>query len=130
MVLFLTVSISHAENWPSWRGPERNGISKEMGLPTTWDEKRNVRWSLKLPGIGGATPIVWGDRLFVLSGDGPTVVLICLNTDGKEIWTKKIGTAGRGIIRKDEGNDASPTPTTDGKNIYVFTGYGDLAAFD
>ena len=57
----------HAEgdNWPAWRGPERNGIAPAGGAPTSWGEKENVRWRVELPGLGISTPIVWGDRLYV-----------------------------------------------------------------
>jgi len=56
-----------AENWPQWRGPEHNGSSTTADPPVNWSEESNIRWKIELPGRGSSTPIIWGDRLFVLS---------------------------------------------------------------
>ena len=53
------------ENWPEWRGPDRNGVAPKADPPVTWSETKNVRWKVKIPGSGSASPIVWGDRIFV-----------------------------------------------------------------
>ena len=52
-----------AGNWPQWRGPHLNGISDEKDLPLKWSQSENVTWKLELPGVSGATPIVWGDLI-------------------------------------------------------------------
>jgi outer membrane protein assembly factor BamB len=118
-----------AENWPQWRGPNLDGISKETGLPTEWSESKNVVWTLKLPGKGGSTPAVWGDRIFLTSADGDDLDLMCVSTEGKELWKQKLGEGDRAFMRG-EGNNASPSPSTDGKHVYAFAGTGDLACFD
>ena len=122
-----------AENWPQWRGPNGDGTSPEKGLPTTWSRTENVAWQLPLPGPAGATPVVWKDRIFLTSatGDraGVDVVLICASTSGKKLWTRKLG-GGNEIIRRGEGNSASPSPMTDGKYVWAFIGTGELACFD
>lgn len=117
------------ENWPSWRGPRRDGTSTEKSLPTKWTDDENNLWRLKLPGEGGATPIVWGDRVFVTSADGTDLVLICADTAGKQLWSRKVATGNR-EVRGDEGNSASPTPSTDGKWVWSMMATGDLACFD
>jgi hypothetical protein len=53
--------------WPQWRGPYANGVSKHADPPLEWSETKNVRWKVEIPGRGSASPIVWGDRIFVLS---------------------------------------------------------------
>src|SRR2546425_8485912 len=53
--------------WPQWRGPYANGVSKYADPPLEWSETKNVRWKVEIPGRGSASPIVWGDRVFVLS---------------------------------------------------------------
>ncbi len=63
----LTASNAGAENWPQWRGPEHNGSSPTADPPVQWSEDSNIRWKIELPGRGSSTPIIWGDRLFVLS---------------------------------------------------------------
>lgn len=123
-----TADNAAAENWPAWRGPAGNGIAAEKGLPVTWTEKETL-WKLPLPGMGGATPAVWGDNIFLTSEDGDAISFICIDTDGKEKWKRKLGKAGS-RARTDEGSSASPSPITDGKTIWAVTGEGDMAAFD
>jgi outer membrane protein assembly factor BamB len=118
-----------ADNWPQWRGPTNDGISKEKGLPIKWSADENIAWKLPLPGMGGSTPAIWGDRIFLTSEDGTDLVLLCVSTGGKEIWQRKLGTGGR-KVRGDEGNDASPSPSTDGKHVFAYDGQGDLVCFD
>jgi outer membrane protein assembly factor BamB len=119
---------SHAENWPNWRGPNYDGISHESNLPTTWSENSNVLWKLEMPGMGGSTPAVWDKHIFLTRQDGDNLVLVCASTDGKLLWKRQIGS--NRPIRGDEGNGASPSPSTDGKHVFVFVGSGQLACFD
>ena len=53
--------------WPRWRGPLDNGVSPDGDPPIEWYETKNVRWKVAIPGEGSASPIVWGDRIFVTS---------------------------------------------------------------
>jgi outer membrane protein assembly factor BamB len=53
------------QNWPAWRGPLGNGVAPEANPPITWSETDNVKWKVKIPGRGSATPIIWNDRVFV-----------------------------------------------------------------
>lgn len=119
-----------ADDWPNWRGPTNDGISKETGLPASFSLTKNLAWKFDLPGKGSSTPIVWKDRIFLTLAEGKDLVLLCIGTDGKQIWKSNISTAQRGAVRKDEGNDASATPSTDGKHIFVYVGTGDMACFD
>jgi len=118
-----------AENWPQWRGPRGDGVSQETGLPTSWSSTDNVLWRLPLPGSGGATPIVWEDRVFVTSTKGDDLVLLCVSTDGKLLWERQVA-GGNYQARGDEGNAASPSPSTDGTHVWVMFGTGDLACYD
>jgi outer membrane protein assembly factor BamB len=128
LVLALCQSAA-AENWPQWRGPSYDGISKETNLPTKWSATKNIAWKLPLPGMGGATPAIWGERIFLTSQDGNDLVLMCVSTKGKVLWKRKLGTGNR-IARGDEGNGASASPSTDGKHVYAFVGSGELGCFD
>jgi len=56
-----------AEFWPQWRGPRGTGEAPLADPPVTWSETKNIRWKTRVPGSGTATPIVWGDRVFVLT---------------------------------------------------------------
>jgi outer membrane protein assembly factor BamB len=53
--------------WPQWRGPYATGVSKRADPPVEWGETKNVRWKIEIPGRGSGSPVVWGDRLFVLA---------------------------------------------------------------
>jgi outer membrane protein assembly factor BamB len=127
--LLSTSDIGRADNWPQWRGPTYDGICAETGFPATLSED-NLIWKLKMPGQGGSTPAVWGDRIFLTSEDADkNVVMLCVSTDGKELWRRTLGPGG-GSYMRGEGNDASASPSTDGKYVYYFTGKGDLGCFD
>ena len=56
---------SSAENWPQWRGPLAIGIAPNANPATTWSETEHIRWKVKIPGRGSATPIIWDNRIFV-----------------------------------------------------------------
>jgi outer membrane protein assembly factor BamB len=129
LLLFLWAITVSGENWPEWRGPRRDGTSTETGIPAKWSSNENQLWRLPLPGPAAATPVVWGDRIFVSSTENDTLVLLCISTSGKILWKKTVGT-GNANARVDEGNFAAPSPSTDGKYVWVFYGSGDLACFD
>lgn len=120
---------AHAENWPQWRGPALNGTSAEKALPAKFSPTEGVKWAVDMPGVSGATPIVWGDRVFVMSPDSNNDQwLMCLSkADGKVLWKRNI--AG-GLLQKGRGNSTSPSPVTDGKHVWALVGTGHLAAFD
>ncbi len=54
-------------DWPRWRGPNADSVADGGNLPVQWSQTENVRWSVKLPGWGTSSPVVYGDRLFVTS---------------------------------------------------------------
>jgi len=119
----------HGENWPQWRGPRLNGISNETGIPTEWSDTKNVAWKVELPGKAGATPVVWDDRIYLTTANGNDLELWCLSTDGKKIWQQTLD-SGDKPVRADEGNMASPSPSTDGKHVWALVGTGALACYD
>ncbi len=53
--------------WGQWRGPEATGVARHADPPLTWSETENVAWKVEVPGRGSASPIVWGDRVFLLT---------------------------------------------------------------
>src|SRR5687767_13833012 len=55
------------EFWPQWRGPQMSGVSQSATPPAEWSESKNIRWKIEIPGRGSASPVVWGDRVFVLT---------------------------------------------------------------
>jgi len=129
VVASATFGVVRAENWPQWRGPHGDGTSAEKGLPVEWTKEKNVAWRLALPGPAGATPVVWNDRIFLTSAEKKDVVLLAVSTEGKELWRRKVS-SGNKEVRGDEGNSASPSPSTDGSHVWSFSGLGDLACHD
>jgi outer membrane protein assembly factor BamB len=118
-----------SENWPGWRGPTGNGISTEKNLPVAWSPEKNVAWKLELPGPAGASPVVWGDRIFLTSANGAgELVLMAIDTKGQKLW-EQVVSAGNQVSRGDEGNSASPSPVTDGKHVWTFMGEGTLGCY-
>ena len=59
--------------WPQWRGPHATGVSRSAMPPLEWAEGKNIRWKVEIPGRGSATPVVWGDRVFVTTAVPTTV---------------------------------------------------------
>jgi outer membrane protein assembly factor BamB len=117
-----------AENWPAWRGPSANGISREVNLPVTWTKTENVTWRLALPAWSGSTAIVWDNRIFLNVAEGNDLSLWTIDRDkGTPIWKKHLS---GGNHREMKQNMSSPSPVTDGKSVWVMTGTGILKAFD
>ncbi len=117
-----------AENWPQWRGPNLDGISHETNLPLSWSKTQNVVWRLELPGPAGATPVVWNDHIFLTSAEGDNLVLLAVSTDGKPLWKRNLADKNK-TVRRDEGNSASPSPSTDGKHVWAMMGTGDIGCY-
>jgi outer membrane protein assembly factor BamB len=124
----LCISSVCAENWPQWRGPSLDGVSRETNLPVRWTRDENIAWKLPLPTKSGATPIIWGDKIFLNIADKQDLWLWCVDRGhGTVLWKKHIA-GGNYEINKQ--NMSSPSPVTDGTNVYAMTGTGVLKAFD
>lgn len=112
---------ARSEDWPWFRGPSRQGISQEKGVPTQWSVTSNIRWKTPIPGEGWSSPIVFGDRLFVTTAleGGSSFHMICLDRpSGKVIWDKEL-TRQKAGHKQPNNSYATPTPATDGTRIYV-----------
>ena len=125
----LIVSVAHvAADWPHWRGPSRDGVSRETNLPTRWTTEENVAWKLPLPSWSGATPIIAGDTIFLNVADGDGLGLWAVDrAKGTVRWKAPLG-GGNVKVRKQ--NMSSPSPVTDGRRVFVMTGTGVLKGFD
>lgn len=126
MMAAILLAMAAVDDWPAWRGPNRDGVSAEKGLPASWSADENVLWKVPVPAAAGSTPIVAGDRIFLTSpsADGSHILLLCYGTDGKPLWQK--------VVSKDVAepkNQASASPTTDGAHVWAFGSSGDLVSF-
>jgi outer membrane protein assembly factor BamB len=112
-------------DWPQWRGPERDGLSKETGLLAQWPRSGPpVAWSAAMLGAGYGSLAVQGDRVYVQGMRNNQSVVSTLNrADGKLVWVRILGPAGD----NDRGPGPRGTPTIDGDRLYALSETGDLA---
>jgi outer membrane protein assembly factor BamB len=121
-----------ADDWPQWRGPQRDGISHETGLLGQWpQEGPRMLWKADDIGRGYSTPAVVDDRLYVMANEGldDEFVEALDAASGKRVWSTRVGNVGN---PKQQQNfpAARSTPTVDGGAIYVLSSDGDLARLD
>ena len=171
-------AIGAAQHWPHWRGPTRDGVSPETGLPVSWGaecattgtgsgeisagpsvtepgevpqgrgggggegrpitsvackdfQTKNVAWKLAMPAYSGSTPIIWGNTIFLnVATEANSGVLELWAVDkvkGSVTWKRPL-VASNHMERKQ--NMSSPSPVTDGRHVWVMTGFGVFKAFD
>jgi outer membrane protein assembly factor BamB len=114
--------------WPQWRGPNRDGISKETGLLKQWPAAGPpLAWKTTGAGRGYSSLAASKGRLYTLGlrGDKEFVVAFDQKT-GREVWATAYGAA----FRNDRGDGPRGTPTVEGGRVYALGGNGDLAALD
>jgi len=121
-----------AADWPQWRGPTRDGISKETGLLKAWPaDGPKLLWQVKDLGSGYSTPSIAGGRIYVMansSNDEESVKALDVK-DGKQVWSVRIGKVGNPGQRPNYPG-ARSTPTVDGTNIYALGSDGDLVCLE
>src|SRR5262245_21383536 len=68
-LLTLSAITTKAQNWPSFRGPNASGVADGSKPPTTWDAEKsqNLLWKTAIPGLSHASPIVWGNQIYVIT---------------------------------------------------------------
>ena len=146
-------------NWHQWRGPEATGVSTTATPPLEWSEDKNIQWKAPIDGQGSSVPIIWGDKVFLLTAiktdqvdpdilppekqpktnffniKKPNAVhefyVLCLDRNtGSELWRTK---ATQKIPHDGAHNDndfASASPMTDGKHLYCWFGSAGLFVYD
>lgn len=112
-----------AEDWSQFRGPNGSGVSASTGLPEEFGPKKNVIWKTVLP-PGHSSPVLTRNRIFVTAHtkekeDYKLLVIALDRVTGKLLWQREVPRAGVGRLQNVNG-PASPTPVTDGSNVYVF----------
>ena len=145
------------ENWHQWRGPNANGFSESAKGPVEWDNEKNIQWKVAMGGSGSSTPIIWGDKVFLLTAintgqvdpslprpeDQPERVfgikhpntsykfaVLCLSREtGKEIWRQVATELVPHEGHHNDNNFASASPTTDGKRLYCWFGSAGLFCY-
>jgi outer membrane protein assembly factor BamB len=133
VLLVLTlVSDLRADDWPQWRGPRRDGISLEKGLLKEWPkEGPTLAWSFKNAGLGFSSFAIRDGKLYTLgSRDDNEIILVLDATDGKELWTAKIGPIINAPENATWGDGPRSTPTLDGNLLFALGSQSDLVCVD
>ena len=159
-------AVAHAQEgleadtfWPQWRGPAGTGGAADGNPPLHWSDQENIRWKVQLPGGGSSSPIVWGDRLFVLAAvdaddddagagglfsrlrrtifgtTGPAgplrhVVTALARRDGRVLWERTAVEEAPHEDRHSTGSWASPSGVADGEQFCAFFGSRGLYCYD
>lgn len=159
MLQVFSLGESVDENWHQWRGPDGTGVSQTALPPVEWSENENVKWKIAIDGRGTSTPIVWQDKVFLLTAidtgvkdpsipdpaDQPKTnyfdikrpntqhafVVLCLDRNsGIELW-RRVATTKIPHDGAHQDNDfASASPTTDGEYLYCWFGSAGLFCLD
>lgn len=150
--------IDFEKNWHHWRGPYATGVAVDANPPIMWSATENIRWKVAIPGVGHATPIIWGDKIFVqtaiegqkekaeesedgnpFSGffggrnEGPTYkfdLLAIDRSDGSILWQKTLREVAPHEGTHRDATFASNSPVTDGEFVYAYFGSRGLYCVD
>ncbi|HEV8541733.1 MAG TPA: PQQ-binding-like beta-propeller repeat protein [Verrucomicrobiae bacterium] len=128
--LFFLVGLVHADDWPQWRGPLRDGTSKETGLLKEWPAAGpKLLWKITDLGNGYSSFSVVGENLYTLSNEGMENEYVQARSvnDGKRLWQTRLGNVGTNIAQANYAA-ARSTPTVDGEYLYALSSGGDLAS--
>ena len=155
-VLLSPIAANATDQWPRFRGVRGDGVGDDHAkLPLTWNDSKNVRWVVDIPGWGWSSPIVWGNRVFLTTvvsdeanltpskglylGEGVRdpakgvhhwlVTCFDLNT-GKELWTHEAHRGQPQVPRHPKSTYAAETAVTDGERLYVLFGDVGLYCYD
>jgi outer membrane protein assembly factor BamB len=129
LVLFATSA--SADNWGHWRGDAGNGVSLTAQPPTEWSGTENVAWKVDIPGQGSGSPVVWEDRVYVVTavnvgnpgGGKLSFQTLCFNrANGGLIWKKTAVESTPHQGTHSTNGYASASPCTDGKHVYSHFG--------
>jgi len=164
ILILMMAACAHADNivsdstvghWPQWRGPLGTGVSPDGDPPTEWSEDKNVQWKVELPGRGHATPIIWGNRIFLTTAVpfGPQLTphksgrpgahdnlavsqrhrFIAMAIDrqtGKTLWQKTLNEALPIEGAHYTASLASASPVADDEHVFAFFGSYGLFCLD
>ena len=145
-----------ARPWPGFRGQNASGVADGQGAPLSWSttDGANVRWKTPIPGISNASPIIWGDRVFVVTSESrhdPTIrvglygdvkpvealpehtyLVYALHLfSGQVLWKKEVFRGAPRVRRHPKASHSNSTPVTDGRRLVVLLGsIGQLLCLD
>jgi outer membrane protein assembly factor BamB len=137
--------------WPQWRGPSATGVSRTANPPLEWSETRNIRWKREIPGRGSGSPVVWGNRIFLVTAvplgvdvrsahesrahvqprDVHRFIVMALDRQtGEILWQRTAHEERPRQPSMKDGTWASSSPITDGQRVYASFDSSGLYAYD
>ena len=125
VLLIVANSSTHAQTptneWLQFRGPNGTGVAEGSSLPAEFNSTKNLVWKTQVP-FARSSPVVTADRVFLTASEGDKLSTLALDRKtGKLLWRRDVMRARYMPIYK--ANDAaSPSPVSDGKNVYAFFG--------
>lgn len=137
LALILLPCAASKANWAHWRGPAGNGSSPDAKPPVEWSATKNVKWKSPIPGRGSGSPVVWEDKVFVVSAvakdgglgfDGEKLSklafkIFCFSRENGDVLWEKTATESTPHQGTHSTNGfASASPCTDGKHVYAHFG--------
>ena len=150
--LALHASVADPKNWAQWRGPDMTGVSRTAKPPIEWSETKNIKWKVEIPGRGSSSPVIWNDRIFVLTAipvgvTGPAQheprgalpnrgvhqfkVLALDRKTGKTVWERTAREEEpHEPAHQDNGSWASSSAITDGQHVFAYFESRGLYAYD
>jgi len=129
LALSSLTSLSSAQEWTRFRGPNGSGTSSATGLPESFGPEKNLRWRTPLA-AGHSSPVLGGKAVFLTGADEKGLVVSCLERDtGALRWERRLERARKQDVYPANGS-ATPSPTTDGTNVYAFFPEFGLVSFD
>ena len=134
-ILFLLLAFFPAKdaNWPSYRGPHGDGHSDASSLPIQWDEQKNVRWKTAVSGKAWASPVVWGNQVWLSNatekGDKLSAIALDINT-GKVIFDIPLFTIEKPMFTLPANSYATPTPVIEEGRVYHHFGSAGTVCLD
>ncbi len=133
LIAFGPLTRSAAEDWLQFRGPNGSGVSATTGLPVEFGPKKNVLWKTELP-PGHSSPVLTKNRIFVTAHtkdkENHKLLVICLDRQtGRILWQREVPRSRSGRLQNVNG-PASPSPVTDGSNVYAFFQEFGIVSYD
>jgi len=119
LLILLVSQGSFAREWTRFRGPNGSGVSHATTIPTTWTDA-DYCWKVQLPGVGHSSPVIWGEKVFLLSADpsNATRYVLCYSAEnGSLLWRRNFESAVHQIHGRS--SYASSTPAVDAGQVYV-----------
>ncbi len=150
------MTVTKPANWPSFRGTGATGVADGQYPPVEWDAEagKNILWKTAIPGLAHSSPVVWGERIFVITaissdpnaklkhglyGDVKPSEDVSKHTwkiysldkkSGRILWEKTVFEGVPNVKRHPKSTQANSTPATDGKNVVALFGFGGLYCFN